>query len=82
MSDIILINNNGYEIATIEELMLYVLDYYGNGGSYSSDLENDFYSLLIEEDLVEDIEFSLDSLEQGYSILNAIEPNYWKIEEM
>ena len=81
MNDIILINNNGYEIATIEELMLYVLDYYGNGGNYS-DIESDFYSLLIEEDLVEDIEFSLDSLEQGYRILNAIEPNYWKIEEI
>ena len=47
MDGLVLINNSGLEISTIEELMLYVVDNYG-GGDLSSDVESDFYSILLQ----------------------------------
>lgn len=76
MDGLVLINNSGLEISTIEELMLYVVDNYG-GGDLSSDVESDFYSILLSEDIIEDEDYRLETLEEGFYLLKNLEPGYW-----
>lgn len=82
MGNIVLVNGSGLEISNLNELMEYVIEYLDFSTFHQvENTEETFYSLLLENDIIEDDEYRIETLRDGFKILKAIEPGYWHIEK-
>lgn len=79
VNDIILVNEYGFKIKSMDELLEYVMSYLDYSIEDFEDNMDAVIELLQEEDLVGE-DFELSSLRDGYKVLKNMEPGLWHIE--